>query len=60
MVGKKMIFMAILGLAVIGGVNFFFFKVLKKTFKERKLIWLQFMFVPEMVDYQRLLLSKNI
>jgi len=38
MVGNKMIFMAIIGLAVIAGVNFAFFKILKKTFKDRKLI----------------------
>lgn len=39
MVGTKMIFFAIIGLVVIGAVNFVFFKTLKKTFKDRKLIW---------------------
>lgn len=38
MVGTKMIYFAIIGLAAIGVVNFAFFKMLRKTFKDRKLI----------------------
>ncbi len=37
----KMIGFAIIGLVAIIVVNFMFYRELKKTFKERKLIWLE-------------------
>ncbi len=38
MMSTKMIGFAVLGLVAILGVNFLFFRELKKTFKERKII----------------------
>ena len=38
MVGTKMVILAIIGLVAIGGVNFFFYKLLKNELKKRKLI----------------------
>jgi hypothetical protein len=38
MVGTKMFFFAIIGLAVIAVANVTFYKILKKAFKDRKLI----------------------
>jgi hypothetical protein len=38
MVGNKMIIFAIIGLVAIAAANVIYFKVLKKTFKDRKLI----------------------
>ena len=39
MMSLKMIIFAVLGLIVVVGVNILFYKEMKKTFKERKLIW---------------------
>lgn len=47
MVGTKMILFAIVGMLVILGVNFVFYKSLKKTFKDRKLIWLIYIFTNQ-------------
>ena len=42
MVGTKVLLFGILGLAGIAIVNFAFFKMIRKTFKDRKLIWFAF------------------
>lgn len=61
MVGTKMIFFAIIGLVVIGAVNFVFFKTLKKTFKDRKLIWFVCLIIKLLsVPYVKILIYKQI
>jgi hypothetical protein len=38
MIGTKMFFFALIGLVVIASANVIFYKILKKAFKDRKLI----------------------